>query len=201
MMYFVIYGIVLFAGFAMMVREGLWSNTIMLVNIIVSGLVSFGFYSPLVIYLDEKTDGEHTYWLDFAVIWVLYIATFAISRTLTAAASKTRMRFKNPIDPVGGPLMALIAAWVLAAFTLATLHTSPMPKDAFGGKLIHNDVASASMLTSPDAAWLRFVETMSQPAALGSASTDKFSASGFVKIYSGRREKFEKASGIVVDRG
>ena len=47
-MYWAIYVIVLFAGLAMMVREGLWSNTISLVNIFVSGLVAFGFYSPLV---------------------------------------------------------------------------------------------------------------------------------------------------------
>ena len=40
------------------------------------------------------------------------------------------MRFKHPIDPVGGPLVGFIAAWVLASFTMATLHTSPMPKDA-----------------------------------------------------------------------
>ena len=199
-MYWVFFGIVMFAGVAMMVREGLWSNTIMLVNIIISGLVSFGFYLPLVIYLDEKTDGEHTYWLDFAVIWALYCAAFVITRTLTASASRTRMRFKNPIDPIGGPVMGLVAAWVLAAFTLATLHTSPMPKDAFGGKLVH-DVTTASMLTSPDAAWLQFVEAMSQPAALGSASTDGFSAKAFVKIYGDRREKFQKASGLVVDRG
>jgi hypothetical protein len=199
-MYLAVYLIVIFAGAAMMVREGLWSNAIMLVNILTSGLVSFGFYSPLVVYLDEKTDGEHTYWLDFAVIWVLYLATFAITRTLTSAASKTRTRFKNPIDPVGGPLMGLVAAWVLAAFTLATLHTSPMPKDAFGGKLVHDDVAAASMVTSPDIAWLKFVETMSDPAALGWASTDRFSAKAFVKIYSDRRAKFEKASSLVVDR-
>jgi hypothetical protein len=199
-MYWAFYGIVLFAGIAMMVREGLWSNAIMLVNIIISGLVSFGFYSPLVIYLDEKTDGEHTYWLDFAVMWALYGAAFVITRTLTTAASRTRMRFKNPIDPVGGPIMGLLAAWALAAFTLATLHVSPMPKDAFGGKLVHDDVAAASMMTSPDIAWLKFVETMSGPAALGAANTDKFSAKAFVKIYADRRAKFEKASSMVVDR-
>jgi hypothetical protein len=203
-MYLAIYLIVMFAGVAMMVREGLWSNTIMLVNIIISGLVSFGFYSPLVVYLDEKTDGEHTYWLDFAVIWALYCAAFAITRTLTGAASKTRMRFKNPLDPIGGPLLALIAAWVLAAFTLATLHTSPMPKDAFGGKFVYanrGDVDSASAVTSPDIAWLRFVERMSKrenawlPNGAGT-----FGAWGFVDIYQKRREKFEGASSLVVDR-
>jgi hypothetical protein len=200
-MYWAVYGIVLFAGLAMMVREGLWSNTIMLVNILISGLVAFGFYMPLVIYLDEMTDGEHTYWLDFAVIWVLYIVAMVITRTLTAAASKTRMRFKNPLDPVGGPLVGLIAAWVLASFATATLHVSPMPKDAFSGKLNHADVASASAITSPDAAWLRFVEVLSQATALGGGNTERFSADAFVKIYSDRREKFDKATSLVVSRG
>ncbi|HEY3393330.1 MAG TPA: CvpA family protein [Lacipirellulaceae bacterium] len=200
-MYLAIYGIALFTGIAMMVREGLWSNTITLVNIIISGLVAFGFYSPLVIYLDEMSDGEHTYWLDFAVIWVLFAAVMVVCRVFTAAASKTRMRFKNPIDPVGGPVAAVLAAWTLAAFSLATLHMSPMPKDAFGGKLLHDDVESASFVMAPDAAWLRFVEKMSQPSALGSAGTERFSAKDFVKIYEIRREKLEKITSLIVDRG
>ena len=200
-MYWTIYLVVMFAGLAMTVREGLWSNAITLINIIISGLVAFGFYMPLVIYLDEMTDGRHTYWLDFAVIWALYCAAMVVARALTAAASKTRLRFKNPIDPVGGPIMGVIAAWTLAAFATATLHTAPMPKDAFSAKLNHPDVYSASMLGTPDAAWLRFVERMSQPSALGAATTERFSAKAFVKIYGDRREKFEKTTGIIVDRG
>ena len=124
-----------------------------------------------------------------------------ILRSLMAAASKTRLRFKHPIDPVGGPIVGFIAAWVLAAFTMATLHTSPMPKNQFGGKLVYSDADTASFITSPDAAWLRFVERVNPAAALGSGSTDKFSAKGFVKIYTDRREKFDKAEGMIVKRG
>jgi uncharacterized membrane protein required for colicin V production len=201
-MYWAIYGIVIFAGLAMMVREGLWSNTISLVNIFISGLVAFGFYSPIVVYLDEEvTSGQHTYWLDFAIIWALFCASMVICRSLTAAFSKTRMRFKHPIDPVGGPIVAFIAAWVLASFALATLHTSPMPKDQFGGKLNYTDADTASFITSPDAAWLRFVESLSQPAAMGDSSTDRIGAKSFVKIYGDRREKFEKATTFIVKRG
>ena len=201
-MYWAIYLLVLFAGLAMMVREGLWSNTISLVNIFISGLVAFGFYSPIVVYLDEEvTSGQHTYWLDFAIIWALFSASMVICRSLTAAFSKTRMRFKHPIDPFGGPIVAFIAAWVLASFALATLHTSPMPKDQFSGKLNYTDADTASFITSPDAAWLRFVESLSQPAAMGDSSTDRIGAKSFVKIYGDRREKFEKATTFVVKRG
>jgi len=201
-MYWAVYGIVVFAGWAMMVREGLWSNAIALVNIILSGLVAFGWYQPLVIYLDEMTDGNNTYWLDYAIIWALFVATMLVLQTLTRVLSRSRMRFKNPIDPVGGPLMGLIAAWVLATFVLATLHTSPMPKNAFGGKLVKaSEVGSASAFSSPDAAWLRFIERMSATEAYGSGSTTRFRADVFVKIYEHKREQFEKTPGIRVSRG
>jgi uncharacterized membrane protein required for colicin V production len=200
-MYWTIYAIVLFAGLAMMVREGLWSNALALINIVISGLVAFGFYMPLVIYLDEMTDGKHTYWLDFAVIWALFVVTMLVCRAAAGAASKTRMRFKNPIDPVGGPVAGLIAAWVLAAFTLATLHVSPMPPDQFNAKLLYTDVSTAPLMTSPDAAWLGFVEKMSQPTAFGSGATTRFTANDFLEIYRARREKFDKSDKLVVPRG
>jgi uncharacterized membrane protein required for colicin V production len=202
MIFWVFYFIVVFAGLAMMVREGLWSNTISLFTIIVAGLIAFGFYSPLVVYLNEElTDGQHTYWLDFAVIWALYFVSMIILRVFTGAASKTRMRFKHPIDPVGGPLMGLVAAWVLAAFTLATLHVSPMPKDAFGGKLASfGEVSTSSFITAPDAAWLRFIERMSKANAISSSNTEEFTASNWVSFYSKRREAFENSKDFIVTR-
>jgi uncharacterized membrane protein required for colicin V production len=195
-MFWAIYLAVLFAAWAMMVREGLWSNAITFVNIVVSGLVAYGFYSPLVVYLDELTGGSNTYFLDFVVIWALFVATMVVCRTVTGAASQTRMRFKNPIDPVGGPLVGLVAAWTLAAFVMATLHTTPMPPDAFGGKLVHSegDVAAASALTSPDLGWLRFVQRVSNHDALGSSGTTAFKAWAFVEIYADHREKFSKSN-------
>jgi hypothetical protein len=201
MWFMVFYAIVIFAALAMTVREGLWSNMLILINITLSGLVAFAFYMPLVIWLDEMSDGEHTYWLDFAVIWALYAATFVIFRTITTAASKTRMRFKHPIDPIGGPLVGFISAWVLAAFTLATLHLSPMPKEAFSGRLVKSsEVESASGVMAPDAAWLRFVERVSRPAALGVSPPNEFDAKAFVSIYEDRRAQFEKNQTFVVDR-
>src|SRR5262245_34006970 len=182
MMFLAIYAIILFAATAMMVREGLWSNSISLINIIVSGLIAFGCYAPLTIFLDERTGGQYTYLLDFIVIWFLYVVSMVICRALTRAASKTRMRFKHPIDPVGGPVLGFLAAWVLASIVMASLHTAPMGKDAFGGGLVKSaDVESASVVWSPDAAWLRFVQKMTSPVALGGPGSGQFKAQAWVK--------------------
>jgi len=198
-MFWAIYGIILFAGFAMFVREGLWSNAIALVNIIICGLIAFGFYQPITVWLDEMFDGQYTYVLDFVVLWFLFSFAMVVARAVTGAASKTRMRFKNPIDPVGGPLVGFVAAWVLAAFAMATLHASPMPKDAFGGKLVTPDqVNLAGPILSPDAAWIRFVERASASEAFGNSS---FTAKGFVEISQLKRANFDKAPSVKVPRG
>jgi hypothetical protein len=203
-MYFAVLGIVFFASTAMMVREGLWSNAITLVNIIISGLVAFGFFSPLALWLDESLDGEFTYLVDFVSIWVLFIVTMVVLKVVANALSKTRMRFKNPVDqPVGGSLMALIAAEVLVGFVLATFHTAPLPEGGLGGAMAYSDseVESNSGLMNPDLAWLRFVERVSGPQALGSGSGGGFSAKAFVKIYRDHRKKFEAAPGLKIRRG
>jgi hypothetical protein len=204
-MYTAFYVLVMFASTAMMVREGLWSNAIALVNIVISGLVAFAFFQPVAIYFDEMLGGEYTYLLDFVVIWALFVITMLVSRLISGLASTTRMRFKHPIDPVGGPAVGLIAAWVLTGIVLASLHTSPMPKAAFGGSLIYSnsDVDTKSGLFSPDLGWLRFVEHVTKSDAFGHSGGSGFSAKAFVQIYADHREKFEKASAswIRVRRG
>ena len=58
----------------------------------------------------------------------------------------------EPAGAIGGPLVGFIAAWVLASFTLATFHASPMWKDAFSGKLVTtSDVESARRLSENSA--------------------------------------------------
>jgi uncharacterized membrane protein required for colicin V production len=205
MIFWAFYFAAFFASLAMMVREGLWSNTISLVNILISGLVAFAFYSPLAIYLDEMLDGQYTYLLDFVCIWGLFTVTMLVCRGVTGFASGTRMRFKYPIDPVGGPLVALVAAWAMSAFVMATLHTAPMPKDAFSGRLIYsdNEVESKLAIWAPDLGWLRFVQRVTRSDAFGHAGGGGFSAKAFVQIYADHRERYGKASPkwIVVRRG
>jgi hypothetical protein len=91
---------------------------------------------------------------------------------------------------------------------MATLHTSPMGKEQYSGKLVHTDAEvdpdsadSVSGLSAPDLVWPRFVGAMSAPKALGSSSTDLFGAKGFVRIYGEHRTKYQAAPSVKVRRG
>ncbi|MEX2315716.1 MAG: CvpA family protein [Pirellulales bacterium] len=200
-----IFAITLFAALAMMVREGLWSNTLSMANILISGLAAFGFHGPLVAWLDEQMSGQFTYVIDYVMIWVLFVLFMVICRGLTRMASATRMRFKHPIDPVAGPIVGFLAAYALASFTTATLFMAPMPKSALGNRLelagkeldtVHTDAYSAGRAVTawPDLGWLRFVEKMSNIEALGARRDRTFSAKGFLASQDVHRGRLESAT-------
>ena len=199
-MFIAIVGFIFFASLAMMVREGLWSNTITLVNVFISGIVAFGFYAPLTIKVDEALGGEFTYLLDFLMLWALFVVTMIVARVLTDRLSTTRLRLKHPIDTICGPLMAALAAWVITSFAVATLHTAPLQKEGLGGKLVHEQIEGKSALASPDLAWLRFVERITTPDAYGGKPLVPFQGRAFAIIYTDHRTKLEKASGLRVRR-
>ena len=199
-MFIAIVGFIFFASLAMMVREGLWSNTITLVNVFISGIVAFGFYAPLTVKVDEALGGEFTYLLDFLMLWALFVVTMIVARVLTDRLSTTRLRLKHPIDTICGPLMAALAAWVITSFAVATLHTAPLQKEGLGGKLVHEQIEGKSALASPDLAWLRFIERITTPDAYGGKGFEPFKSRAFAIIYTDHRSKLEKASGLRVRR-
>ena len=191
--------IVFFVTLAMMVREGFWSNTIALVQIMFSGIVAFGFYQPIVVMVDEKTEGEYTYALDIVAIWLLFTISMIILKVFCEMLSKTRMRFIHPIDNIGGPIMAAIAGYIMAGIVGASLHTAPLSKDALGGKMDYpvGDLGTAG-ITALDISWLKLAESALDATNLGTG--EDFSAVDFVDAYGDRRKRFEETESLRVKR-
>ena len=158
-MYYAIIAAIWFATFAMTVQSGLWANGIVLAQIVLSGLIAFGCYQPLSVVFDEATGGEYTYLLDFIAIWLLYCLSMLVLKIADGALSKTRMRFQESVEKIGGPLVGLLAGWVMVTIVLASLHAAPLAPDVLGGALQHkrSEVETKSMFTAPDLFWLRLV--------------------------------------------
>ncbi|TWT87552.1 Colicin V production protein [Pseudobythopirellula maris] len=206
MVYFVIFGIVLFVTVAMTVAEGLWNNLLLLFCVVLSGLTAFGLHQPLTVMLDERTDGSYTYLLDILVLWLVYAVTVTLLKTLTQQLSRVKVAFEpKPLDQFGGIAVGVLTGWLLAGFTLATLHTAPLARDYFGDKLDYGltrkeaeaNMAKVSPITTPDAAWLALTEAALSPAVLGG---EGFSASLYASSYAQHRDKFGKITDSIVKR-
>lgn len=195
-MYYAVVGIVSFATLAMTAREGIWSNTVTLINIIFSGLIAFGLYAPLTSFVDGLLGGQFTYVLDFLMIWTLFVVTMLITRLCTDRLSRTKLRLKYPLDTIGGPLVGLLTAYVMTSLLAATLHTAPLTHDTMGGKLVYPPTSGKL----PGIAWLSFVERVSEPDGLGSGGGATFNADKFAETYFDHRKKLDAAPGLKVQR-
>ncbi len=169
-LYYAILAATFFATFAMMVQLGLWSNVITTINIVLSGLIAFGTYQALGKLLVSKfaQAGEFTFLLDFLCLWLIYIISFVVlQRILANNLSRTRMRFKHPIDTVGGPLAGLVAAFFTMGIVGASLQAAPFDADAFAG--VFTDTNRSGTM-HPDLAWLQLCETALGPDRLGTSN-------------------------------
>ncbi len=193
-LYYGILAAVFFATFAMLIDKGLWSNALTTINVLLSGLVAFGFYMPVARLASENGMESFTYLLDFISLWLLFTVSIAIlHQVLSGLLSGTQMRFKHPIDTVGGPVMAAAAGWLMTGLVAATLHAAPFDKDCLGEAFTREPP-----MVNPDRFWLGMTENLLSEGHLGTSGAS-FSQEGYISNFGKQREALEKEEGLLAD--
>ncbi len=200
--------IILFVCVAMLVREGLWSNAVTFFNTVFAGLVATTLFEPLANWLDGMVP-RGTYLWDFAALWGIFCITAAILRALTDFVSRVRVRFKKPVEMIGGFFFAFCVAWTMVCFTSMTLHTAPLaPEFLWGAFYDKNSDDIFWDVTAPDRQWLGLVQQVSAGAlsttvaaeAGGKVTKKVFDPKGrFIDTYGGRRADYEKVKGVFLE--
>jgi uncharacterized membrane protein required for colicin V production len=178
-------------------REGLWSGLVMLLNIIAAATLATGWYERIASFVDEKMP-SYTYLIDFLCLWGLFAAVLLVLRLVTDRASTTKVKFLRQVELVGGPLVAVITAWVLVCFAAASLHTAAVPRS-----LVQPTPESRMFFgLAPDRKWLSWVRfaTSTGPFAHPAESAIVFDKDGdFILRYADRRQKLEQSEGLRVN--
>ena len=124
----VLVGFLFFAGVAMTINEGLWSNTVLLLLILISGLAAVSAGVPVGSMILEQSgkDDSFAWYFVFAGVWGVFSLTLLVLRIVADKASKVRVRFLPVVDKIGGILMGLTVAVMLASFAAWTLLKIPI---------------------------------------------------------------------------
>jgi hypothetical protein len=119
---------VFFAGLAMTISEGLWSNTVLLFCITLAGLLAIVGGIPLGLFIIEQADAadEYAWHFIFAGVWGVFALSVTIMRVLFEKTSKVRVRFVPPLEKLAGPLMGLFVAVMFTSFTAYTIERIPV---------------------------------------------------------------------------
>jgi len=177
-------------------REGLWSTAIMFLNILAAATFATAWYETLVAFLLKRGLSTYDYLLDFLCLWGLFAVILLALRETSDRVSRTKVRFRKPVEMFGCPLVAAAAAWVVVCFTAASLHTTALPRDVIQA----TPEARMFFGLAPDRRWLQWVRgsTLRGPFARKEHAFD--AEADFVIRYATRRKQLEAEQALRVRR-
>ena len=192
---------IFFTCLATMVRDGLWSNAVKFINVMTAALLATSMFEALADLL-RKINSSFDFLWDFMSVWMLFVLFMLIFRTAAGFASRTRVRFKRPLDVAGGIFFGLCVGWVMVCFTTMSLHTIPLKRNFFGKTAADGSATGGFQATpetkmflmAPDRKWLAFVHTLSQGSLRSIVRPEEnvFDPQGdFVLKWAARRERLE----------
>lgn len=193
----IVYLVLLAAIFGALFRDGLWSNTITLINAVTAGLVATGYFEPLAAWLTDYVSWM-TYNWDALAAGGLFGAVYGALRLITGRLSRYRVRFYSALDNVGSMLVALAVGWVGVCFLGFVLHTAPLGRNFLYGSFQPEQRMFFGL--GPDRLWLGFVDRTSHGGGWGRNAVDAegrvtsgFDPQGeFMIRYASRRSFLEK---------
>jgi len=177
-------------------REGLWSTAIMFLNILVAATFATAWYETLVAFLLKRGLSSYDYLLDFLCLWGLFAVILLALRETSDRVSRTKVRFRKPVEMFGCPVVAAAAAWVVICFTAASLHTTALPRDVIQA----TPEARMFFGLAPDRRWLQWVRgsSLSGPFARKDHAFDP--QADFIVRYATRRKLLEAEQELRVRR-
>jgi len=174
--------------------EGLWGNLLTLFNVLFAALFAMNFFEPMAGAMESKGGGfvaSLTYFLDFMSMWIVFLVSFVLLKIGTRLISGYKVRFRKPMELVGGYVVSALVGWVMVCFVTASLHTAPLPKTAFGGGFDPNRRMVFGL--APDIKWLAFVNAVSTRAlSSGNGDENAFDRNAsYITVYNSRRAALE----------
>jgi hypothetical protein len=118
-----------FAGIAMTVAEGLWSNLLSLISLLICAPLAIFTGPQLGIWMQEQAEKppEFGWYFVFGGVWLVFFFSIMIVRIfLDRACSRVRVKFVPPLERVAGPVVGLGVAAVFASFFAFTIYMIPV---------------------------------------------------------------------------
>ena len=186
---------------AMLWNEGMWTNSINLINILLSSLVAMNYWEPVADLAEGKFEflASCTYLLDYLCMWFVFFLAFIVLRAVTDAISTTQVKFKLPIEQAGRVVTVVAIGWVMVSFFVATLHTAPLARTAVCGGFQATPMSKNFFgVLAPDRFWLGFVQHRSKHALATSPPNVFDEQAEYIFKYGQRRERFSQLESVRV---
>jgi hypothetical protein len=175
---------IFFICMAMLWTEGLWSNAITYVNVILAAMLAMNYWEEAATALEEQMPKATFLW-DIIAVWLLFFFIMGSLRGATAALSKHKVRFHRLMETFGNMAMSVLVASTLTAFAAWTLHLAPLAPAPFRG---------ASLSGFPGSVWASAMSFSSRGSMTGGT---QFPSDGHAGRYIQRRQTLDTMEGFL----
>jgi hypothetical protein len=185
---------VMLGVFAMLFREGLWANTIALLNVTIAGLVATSYFEPLAGALAGVVGSMWIYY-DLLSMALIFAAVYSLLRFIAARLSQYRVRFHPILDNAGSVILGLATGWVTMCVVAFAMHMAPLARVYMFNSF--DPEKPAFFGVGADRLWLGFAQSQSMGPLSGGAVFDP--KAEYLLKYNSRRAWFETANTMFPD--
>ncbi len=148
----IVMGVVAF----MQYRNGLFTSAAMIVQVLLAGLVAFGFWEPIANELDGSfANGSLAGYEDAIALVGLFSLTLAGLRLVTNRINKAMIDFNWTVQQIGGPAAGLVTGYLVSGFLVCVFQTLPIEENFAGFTMRKKDDEPAMRHYMPaDRVWL-----------------------------------------------
>lgn len=182
--------VILLACVGFLYPEGMWSNAIRLVNVIVSGLLATNFFEPLARLFESKIHASFMFFWDYLAFWALFAVSMIVLQLLTRTISEVKVRFLKLADMIGSGAFAAVAGYVMVCIVVTSMHLAPLGRTFFFDGF--DPIQSKFLGMHPDYQWLSFVNWLSRGPYATNPENQFDPTRRYVPKYAERRDLVEK---------
>ncbi|MBI2804142.1 MAG: CvpA family protein [Planctomycetes bacterium] len=136
-------------------RNGLFSSVAMLMMVLLSGVVAFGFWEPIANFLDPVFQNNTLAGSeDLISLTVLFSLTLFLLRLATNYLAPDLIEEQGTIQHFGGAGVGLITGYLVAGFLIVTIETLPLEENFLGFQPRSTTETAYRPLMPPDRVWL-----------------------------------------------
>jgi colicin V production protein len=145
--------IILAVAYAQM-REGLYTGLCMVINIVIAGLLAFGFFEPIADWLEPTLQGGFLAgYEDFLALVGVFAIALIILRSITNALAPDMLDFPANAQYAGAGF-GLVSGYFLAGFLICAMETLPWSENFYDFKPRGPGETGTRSIFPPDRVWL-----------------------------------------------
>ena len=176
-------------------RQGVLPAFAMMCNVLLSGLIAFGFFEPLAAELDPMMTGSFLHgYEDSLCLIVLFCLPLMFLRWLANALIHTHIEYNVVLQQGGAVLFSLLTGYLVAGFLVCVAQTLPLDEHflQFEARMDTQSAgAKLRRVLPPDRVWLALMHRASETSLSWDADTPFDPDGSFELRYRERRVSSE----------